>query len=171
MTPMHDATRITFRPVAEEEFTVARAVVDAAGLPTADLAPDTVTLIGAWAGERLVATIGLEAAGTLGLLRSMAVVPDRRGTGLARALYEQALVEAHRRGYTALYCLTGTADGFFTRLGFGEVTRSDTPAAIRQTAQFSTLCSASTRVYARPLDRTALVAGRDGDAAGPVPLG
>jgi amino-acid N-acetyltransferase len=130
-------------------------VLAAANLPTSDISADRVAFFGAFDGQRLVGTIGLERLDNLGLLRSMAVEPDRRGSGIARSLYERLLVEANQTGITELYCLTNTADQFFTRLGFGLVSRSGAPKSIQATAEFSSLCPSSTRLYARRVDQTA----------------
>jgi quercetin dioxygenase-like cupin family protein len=61
-----------------------------------------------------------------------------------------------------LYCLTTTADAYFTRLGFGLVPRTEAPKAIQATAEFITLCPSSTRLYTRRLDQTACYFSRDG---------
>ncbi len=98
----------------------------------------------------------------MGLLRSLAVEPDRRARGIARSLYERLLADASQAGITALYCLTNTADGFFTGLGFGPVPRLEAPQGIQATAEFSGLCPSSTRLYSRRLGQTACYFSRDG---------
>jgi amino-acid N-acetyltransferase len=128
------------------------ALLQAANLPTSDLSVERMAFFGAFDGDRLVGTIGLERVEDVGLLRSMAVEADRRGSGIARMLYERLLAEARRAGIADLYCLTTTADGYFTRLGFVLVPRSEAPTSIQGTAEFSTLCPASTRLYARRVD-------------------
>lgn len=45
-----------------------------------------------------------------------------------------------------LYLITTTADGYFKRLDFGRVERSNVPDAIARTRQFSDLCPASSVV-------------------------
>jgi amino-acid N-acetyltransferase len=148
------AAALTISPLDERTLPQAVALLETCGLPTTDLPDEAVMLFGAFADGALVATIGLEHRGTAGLLRSMAVTPERRGGGLARTLYARAVIEARRRGIAELYCLTSTADGFFTRLGFEPVERDRAPEAIRATAQFSGLCpAATTRLYVRAVDR------------------
>ena len=150
--------------VTAEQLPSVIALLAAANLPTSDISAESIALFGAFEGDRLVGTIGLERVGDLGLLRSLAVEPDRRGSGIARSLYERLLAEASRAGVTELYCLTTTADAYFTRLGFGFVPRTEAPKAIQGTAEFSTLCPSSTRLYARRLDQTACYFSKDGSA-------
>ncbi len=127
----------------------------AANLPTSDISAERMAFFGAFERDRLVGTIGLERVDDVGLLRSLAVEPDRRGSGIARSLYERLLAEASQAGITTLYCLTNTADAFFARLGFGLVPRTEAPKRIQATAEFSALCPSSTRLYARRLEQTA----------------
>jgi amino-acid N-acetyltransferase len=150
--PMTTTDALTIAPLDERTLPAAVALLETCGLPATDLPDPAVVLFGAFAGGALIATIGLEHRDGAGLLRSMAVVPDRRGSGLARTLYARAVSEARRRGLAEIYSLTTTADGFFTKLGFTLVDRSHAPEGIRATAQFSGLCPASTRLYVRPLD-------------------
>ena len=55
-------------------------------------------------------------------LRSLAVAPAWRGTGLGRRLVQALIERARQAGYEQLCALT-LAEGFFTRLGFTTVDR------------------------------------------------
>jgi amino-acid N-acetyltransferase len=145
----------TIAPVAAARLPNVIALLAAADLPTSDISLDRITFFGAFEGDRLVGTIGLERVDDVGLLRSMAVDEDRRGLGIARSLYERLLAEASRQGIADLYCLTTTADAYFTRLGFTLVPRAEAPLSVQGTAEFSSLCPSSTRLYTRRVDRTA----------------
>jgi amino-acid N-acetyltransferase len=147
--------------VTAEQLPSVIALLAASSLPTSDISADGIAFYGAFEGNRLVGTIGLERVGDVGLLRSLAVEPDRRARGVARALYERLLADASQAGVTDLYCLTMTADGFFTHVGFALVPRIDAPKSIQETAEFSSLCPSSTRLYTRRLDRTACYFSRD----------
>ena len=120
------------------------------GLPVSDLAPDSPPLFfGVRSGDGLVAVVGLEIFGAVGLLRSLAVAPGHRGRGLGRAL--AAFVEdfAAGLGVERLFLLTTTAEAFFARLGYGPTPRESAPEAIRATAQFAALCPASSAFMAK----------------------
>ena len=153
---------IVIAPVTAEQLPMVVALLEAANLPTSDIAAERVAFFGAFEGDRLVGTIGVERVGDAGLLRSLAVEPDRRGTGIARALYERLLADASQGGIAEFYCLTTTADGFFTRLGFSLVPRSEAPMGIQATEEFSALCPSTTRLYSRRLDQTACYFPSDG---------
>lgn len=118
-------------------------ILTEARLPVADLADGGVSLFGVRDDGRLVAVVGVERYGEVGLLRSLAVVPARRAAGLGAALVACAERWAVERGVKALYLLTTTAAGFFAGRGYAAVPRSAAPAAIAATALFAGLCPAS----------------------------
>ena len=86
---------------------------------------------------------GLENCGTDLLLRSMVVVPERRGQGL-RILAELTIAKADR--VADIYLATPTAAPFFRTVGFDRVSRADLPSAIQSTRQLSGLCPASATI-------------------------
>ena len=131
------------RPTAAD-FGSIRELLSANGLPASDL---SLALLAHFRvhrdGERVVAVGGIELLGTTGLLRSVAVDPAYRATGIASPLVAALEREAARLGLDALYLLTTTAADFFARRGYVVVGRGSVPAAIRETAQFTQLCPGS----------------------------
>jgi len=85
----------------------------------------------------------VEVYGAAGLLRSVAVHPGQRGTGLGQALTRAAADLARGAGVEELYLLTTTAEGFFPRLGFERVERGELPAALGASAELRGACPAS----------------------------
>jgi N-acetylglutamate synthase-like GNAT family acetyltransferase/mannose-6-phosphate isomerase-like protein (cupin superfamily) len=136
-------------------------LLNAENLPTEDLNDESVSLIVAQRGREVQGAIGLQVCGDLGLLRSLVVAPEHRGHGVARALYERLLAAAHRRSMRALYLLTTTAAGYFRKLGFATVERSDVPSSVRETRQFRSLCPASSVVFHRDLRAAAIYFPKD----------
>jgi len=122
-----------------------------AGLLTDDLPTDLAGFLLAWDDDDLVGVAGLERHAALGLLRSVAVDPTHRNTGMATQLVERLLATADATHLQAIYLITTTAEGFFSRYGFVSVSRDEVPDAIRQTRQFSGLCPASALVMKRNL--------------------
>lgn len=122
----------------------AETLLTAAALPIADLrdARET-TFFGVRDAGRLVAITGVEVHGDVGLLRSLAVDQDRRGGGLGHALVLYAEEWSRRRGLSALYLMTTTAEAFFARLGYKTIPRSAAPERIAGSAQFAGLCPES----------------------------
>jgi amino-acid N-acetyltransferase len=92
---------------------------------------------------RVVAVAGLEVHGEDGLLRSVAVDPDYRGQGLAASLVTAAMERAGQLELRAVYLLTTTAHGYFSRHGFGDCPRETAPPAIRESWEFRTGCPAT----------------------------
>jgi amino-acid N-acetyltransferase len=113
------------------------------GLPNADIGPHLEHFTLAWADGELAGVVGLELLAPHALLRSLAVAPDFRGRGLARALCAHAAELARQRGARELYLLTTTAEGFFGKLGYAVVARGGVPATVRGTEEFRALCPAS----------------------------
>ena len=73
-------------------------------------------------GSDLVGCVGLEIYGDAALLRSLAVVPERRGEGLGWTLADAALARARERGCRRIVVFTRTAADFFAeKLGFRRV--------------------------------------------------
>jgi amino-acid N-acetyltransferase len=114
------------------------------GLPVADISPEKPPMFFGVRAERgLIAVIGLELLGEVALLRSLAVAPTARGQHLGHDLVAFAERVAAERGVETLFLLTETAAKFFTKLGYRLTDRSDAPPAVRSTAQFASLCPAS----------------------------
>ena len=91
----------------------------------------------------VIATIGLEAYRDAGLLRSLAVDTAYRDQGLGEALVNHLEAYARQLGIRQLYLLTTTAETYFRKLDYSDFKRTEAPAAIQATREFSTLCPAS----------------------------
>lgn len=99
-----------------------------------------------WVAEhqsQVVGAAGMERYGDSGLLRSVAVAPGWRGTGVGRTLVERVLEEGRTAGVREVYLLTATAEHYFPRLGFACVDRECVPAALHASAEFKGACPAS----------------------------
>ncbi|MCW2585041.1 MAG: N-acetylglutamate synthase [Frankiales bacterium] len=72
-------------------------------------------------GEQLVGCGALHVLWRdLGEVRTVAVAPERRGTGAGHAVLEQLIADAHELGLQRLFCLTFETE-FFARHGFVEI--------------------------------------------------
>ena len=113
-----------------------------------------------WVAEHqghLVGVAGMERYGDSGLLRSVGVAREWRGTGVGRTLVERVLDEGRAAGVRDVYLLTTTAEHYFPRLGFACVDRQSVPPALQASAEFTGACPASAVVM-----RRAATAGRGG---------
>jgi amino-acid N-acetyltransferase len=134
---------ITIRAARPEDIDAIRTMLVSAKLPVDDLPASSVEFLLAEGHSGVSGVIGIEAFESAALLRSLAVAPQQRRTGVGRALVEALERRALASGISQLMLLTETAAPFFQRLGYAQTSRDDTPAAIRYTAQFRSLCPAS----------------------------
>ena len=93
--------------------------------------------------EFLIGSVGLEIYGESALLRSLAVHPDFQGTGLGTRLVNSIIELAKEKGITRLFLLTDTAEKYFVKKGFVVVTRDRVPEDMKQSIEFTTICTSS----------------------------
>lgn len=134
-----------------DELPEIRALLEANGLPVADVGPD-IMFLGVRDRVGLEGIVGLERHGDVGLLRSLAVRPDRRRSGLGSSLVAELERGAAGDGVETMYLLTTTAEHFFVHRGYARIERVAVPPAIRATTEFASLCPASSTVMRKPID-------------------
>ena len=125
-------------PAAARDLDAVLALLAEASLPSAGVAehlPDGFVVARAAAKEPLLGAAGLEVHGSVGLLRSVVVRPDVRGSGLGARLALKVLEHAAARGVREVYLLTTTAEDYFPRLGFEPVPRESLPEALHASAE------------------------------------
>jgi N-acetylglutamate synthase-like GNAT family acetyltransferase len=116
------------------------ALLAASGLPLDGAADARALGVVARDQERVVAAAAVERFGDAGLLRSVVVAPDHRGTGLGGEIVRAAEELARRDGARELYLLTETAMDWFPRLGYEVVDRDVAAAAVGDSIEFTTVC-------------------------------
>jgi protein-tyrosine-phosphatase/N-acetylglutamate synthase-like GNAT family acetyltransferase len=134
----------TPEPARSNDLETVRVLIHAAGLPTTgveDSFPQAYSVIRD--GSEVVAVAGLETHGSVGLLRSVAVIPGQRGQGLGRLLVEDRILRAKRQKLEAVYLLTTTAADYFRRLGFQDFSRQDAPDELQRSSEFASVCPSS----------------------------
>lgn len=134
----------TLGPASDQDRPAVEALLVASGLPLdgLELAFPAGAVV-ARRGALLVGIAALERHGGAALLRSVAVAPVARGTGVGVALVEDRLAAARAAGVTAVYLLTTTAAPFFSRLGFASFPRGDVPPALAASPELASACPAS----------------------------
>jgi N-acetylglutamate synthase-like GNAT family acetyltransferase len=110
------------------------------GLPYEDIASHPVDFVVAKAGETIVGVNGIEIYNQDALLRSLAVEPAFRGTGISRELDARILARAHQKQVTKLYLLTQTVENYAAKMGFQKIARESVPQSIQSTTEFKSLC-------------------------------
>lgn len=139
------------RPAVAGDLARVERLLAESSLPLAGVKEALGDFVVAEAGGALVGVAGLEVCCDSALLRSVAVAPEHRSTGVGRALVMRAIGEAESRGLHALYLLTTTAEHYFPSFGFRKIERAEVPAAVLATEEFTRACPASATVMARAL--------------------
>jgi amino-acid N-acetyltransferase len=127
------------------------ALMERAHLPTDGLSSHLDAAFVAREGDRVVGSAAIELYPDGGLLRSVAVDAECRGTGLGARLTSAAIDDARQRQVPALYLLTTTAENFFPRFGFERITREEVPASVQESVEFRGACPASAIVMRKRL--------------------
>ena len=143
---------IRIEPATRGDAGALLALMERAHLPTDGLSNHLDAALVARDGDRIVGSAAIEIYADGGLLRSVAVDADRRGTGLGARLTAAAIDEARRRKLAALYLLTTTAERFFPRFGFETISRDQVPASVQDSIEFRGACPASAIVMLKRLD-------------------
>jgi amino-acid N-acetyltransferase len=126
-------------------------LVSQSGLPIDGLTEHLSTTLVARDGRDIVGTAALELYADGALLRSVTVAPQRRDRGLGHELTKAAIHLAQEHGVPALYLLTTTAGRFFPKFGFERVPRTDVPATVQASIEFTSACPSSATVMRRSL--------------------
>ena len=101
----------------------------------------------------MAGVIGLERFGAGGLLRSLAVAPEYRRRGLGQELVAQLERDAQAGGAERQVLLTETAEASLRRLDYVPIDWRNVPEAIKQSAEFRSLCPAAAVCMTKPLLR------------------
>ena len=147
-------TNIKIDKFESKDYESLKALLLKSQLPVEDLSDTLLThffVIRSDSGA-VIAAIGLEPYGTVGLLRSLAVDSDYRNKGLGEALVNRLEKYARESGINQLVLLTTTADRYFRNLSYNEINRSDVPAVIQSTKEFSALCPESAICLFKDID-------------------
>jgi amino-acid N-acetyltransferase len=128
------------------------ALLQAQGLPASDITDEHLEhffFVGSDGSP--AGLVGLELYGVDALLRSLVVAENARGKGLGSTLIDHAQQYAASKGVRSIYLLTTTAEGFFRRLGYERIERSNAPPSIERTLEFAGLCPASSAFMSKQI--------------------
>ena len=140
---------------AAEDAESIRILLERAGLPTSDLTSSKPEFIVAYEDGELVGAGALQRFETIALLRSVAVAPSRRGSGIGRLIVQELERLARAAHVTQLVLLTQTAQRFFEHLGYRAIERQSTPESVRTSEEFRTLCPTSATCMSKTLAKSA----------------
>jgi amino-acid N-acetyltransferase len=142
--------KLTATPLRPGELAGLAEALDVANLPNADLA-DPGHLFFRFKADGFIGYGGLQGGGADRLLRSIVVLPDRRGHGLGQALVATLEQQARHLRVQRLHLLTTTAAPFFRTLGYADTDRGAAPPAIAASREFAALCPASAAYLVKAL--------------------
>jgi amino-acid N-acetyltransferase len=142
---------VALRAAASSDLESIRRLLSELALPAAGLEEWWPHFTVAESDEAIVGLAGMERYGDGILLRSVAVHPSWRSSGLGRALVDTVLRHARREGSQDAYLLTTTAEQYFPRLGFSVIPRSAVPTSVQSSMEFREACPASAVVMHRTL--------------------
>lgn len=120
-------------------------------LPVADLPETLDNFIVAIQDSAVVGVGGIEVYGNYGLLRSLAVHPEHRGTGIAGKLLARLDKISKQKSLSELYLLTETAPAYFDQKNYTKISREEVPAEIRRSSEFSHVCPVSAVVMRKKI--------------------
>ena len=127
-------------PATPGDVPAIAALLREAELPQEDIAPHLARFLVARSGGTVIGAVGAEVIGADALLRSLVVAPPHRGSGLGGRLVDELERVAGGWGVQRWWLLTLTAEKFFSGRGFRVAARSEAPAAMQRTGQFSGGC-------------------------------
>jgi amino-acid N-acetyltransferase len=155
ISPATKSREASLRQASAADLRAIEKLLEESGLPTAGVAQALGNFIVAESDEgHIIGVAGLECcSGEYALLRSTAVEPAWRGSGLGRRLVTHLIAEAESRGMKALYLLTTTAERYFPSFGFVRTTRESVPDEIKASVEFREACPASATVMSLELAR------------------
>lgn len=144
---------IRFRFATNEDQAQIERLLNDCGLPSNGLLEHLTDFVVAIGHGELLGCVGLEIYGSWALLRSLAVSHGFRRKNMGHKLCERILAHAKQKKVNQIFLLTETAAPFFQQLGFSKTNRQGTPAEIRATAEFQTLCPSTAICMTAELNR------------------
>ncbi len=131
----------TLREARADDLTLVRDLLKRCELPADDVSDAMLPgFVVAESSASLVGVAAIEVHGPHGLLRSVAVAPEVRGSGLGAELVRDRISWMQSQGIGSLYLLTTTAAPYFAMHNFVTVTRDSAPAEIQASSEFTDLC-------------------------------
>jgi amino-acid N-acetyltransferase len=138
-------------PASPQDCIAIRALLERCGLPTRDLESARPEFTVVCEGGQVIAAGALQRFGSSALLRSVAVAPDHRGSGLGQTIVSELERVARGAEISQLVLLTQTAVEFFARQGYRVIERGTAPHDMQSSEEFRSLCPSSATCMAKSL--------------------
>jgi len=131
---------LRIKEAKEKDMDLVKGLLTEAELPVEDIELGKVLLFMFYKKNKFVGISGLEQYGSQGLLRSLVVKTILRNENFGRQIVDLTIERAKKLTIQRLYLLTTTASGFFTKLGFNQISKSQAPMEVQGSAEFTILC-------------------------------
>ncbi|MDQ3283272.1 MAG: arsenic resistance N-acetyltransferase ArsN2 [Acidobacteriota bacterium] len=133
-------SEITIAAATAEDVAPIKALLEASGLPVDGVDDHWKTFIVARDDGKIVACGGAEAYQFAALIRSVAVDPQYRSSGVGRRIVRQLLDRLASRGLREFYLLTTTAEEYFRKRGFKPIDRDEVHPQLLSSREFQGAC-------------------------------
>jgi len=137
-------------PASQNSFSAAITLLKKNNLPTEDLDPGKQIFV-VEEGDKVIATVAVEYDYNNALLRSLSVSEEKRGSSLGSELVKFIEDYVQKQGVQTIYLLTTTASDFFSKRGYTIIDRSNIPDFIKNTSEYSVVCSSSSTLMRKEL--------------------
>ena len=137
-------------PASQNSFSAAVELLKKNNLPTEEINPGTQLFV-IEENDSVIGTIAVEYNFDVALLRSLSVCEQKRNSGIGQMLVAFIENYVQKQGVQSIYLLTTTAEGFFLKKGYESVDRNEVPDFIKNTKEFSIICSASSTLMKKEL--------------------
>ena len=127
----------------EEDLEGIFQLLEIVNLPTEGVEENFENFFVIRSNNMIIGCIGLEIFGQDGLIRSVAIHPSLQKQRLGHRLVLRIQKYSIEIGLKRLYLLTETAESFFTRFDFKIIPRHQINSNIKQSIEFTKLCTAA----------------------------
>lgn len=115
-------------------------LLEVAKLPTAGVKENIQNFKLEFDHQTLLGCAGLEIHGQTALLRSVVVNATERNQGIGARLVRSILEHARTQRLLRIFLLTETAEHYFPRFGFKQVSRAEIPESLQASAELRGAC-------------------------------
>lgn len=141
---------LDIRPAEPEDIGAIKVLLAVSLLPVQDSEDLRNVFFVAESERGIIGVCGIErCSNTIGLLRSLGVMPGFRKQQIGRRLVQRVLAYAEEQGLERLYLLTELATEYFQNSGFTAEERRNAPAELNSSRLFSRLCPANAQLMVR----------------------
>ena len=137
-------------PASQNSFTAAIDLLKKNNLPTEDIHPGTQLFV-IEENDIVIGTVAVEYDFNVALLRSLSVSDGKRNSGIGELLVSFVENYVQKQGVHSIYLLTTTAEKFFLKKGYEKIDRNNVPDFIKNTKEYSLLCSSSSTLMKKEL--------------------